>query len=391
MNAVNTDLYAGDFRRLESSLPGRDAPWLGRLRRDALAWFLDRGLPGPRDEAWKYTDLKALAKHGLRPAAPGPGEAGTVDERVLQPHLLVGAYRLVFVDGRLNPRLSDVERLPKGVTVSSLAAALEERPGALEAVLGRHAAHDANGFAALNTALFADGAYVHIGRNIELERPIQLVYLSTGLSTGNSAEDGAAAHLRNVVVADSGSRAVVIESYAAGIETGAYATNALTEVVLEDNASVEHYKLQREAEQSFHVAGLHVHQGRDSRYTGHNVALGSRLARSDLHAVLDAEGAECHLNGLNLTHGRQHVDNHLVVEHRRPHGTSRQWYKGVLDGRSRTVFSGRVIVSPDAQHTDAEQRNNNLLLSEHAEADSRPQLEIYADDVKCSHGATVGQ
>jgi len=270
------------------------------------------------------------------------------------------------------------------VTITSLADALSARPEVLEAYLGRCLPDVSHGFTALNTALLADGAYVHLSRGVSLEQPIHILYVTT---------DEAEAMLmqpRNLVVAEPDSQATLIEHYVANGET-AYWTNTLTEVVAEANASVTHYRLQEEGLRAFHVGGLHVHLDRDSRFTSHGIDFGGRLVRNELRSVLDAEGAECHLNGLSVLGGRQHVDNHTHIDHASPRGTSREFYKGILDGRARGVFHGRIVVHPHAQHSDAEQLNHNLLLSRDAEADSKPQLEIYADDVKCSHGATVGQ
>jgi Fe-S cluster assembly protein SufD len=216
-----------------------------------------------------------------------------------------------------------------------------------------------------------------------VHEPVHLLFIA-------SAAAPSVAQPRNLIVAGEDSRVTLIESYVT-LNEGEYFTNAVTEIVAGKNAVVEHYKLERESEQAYHVAGIHVRQERDSRYTSHNVAAGGRLVRNDIRVALDGEGAECTLNGLTLARGRQHVDNHTRIDHFKPRGTSHEWYKGVFDGNSRGVFSGLVRVHPDAQKTDAQLTNNNLLLSDGAEADSRPQLEIYADDVKCAHGSTVGQ
>ncbi len=312
-----------------------------------------------------------------------PGHPRTVGPDAVGRHTFGEPHCVVFVDGRFAPQLSDLGTLPQGVTVMNMAQALERAPQALETHLGRYAKGDADGFAALNTAFLSDGAYVHLARNTVLESPIHLMFLASGVQTSLH-------YVRNLIVAERGSHGVVVESWA-GVADAQYMTNVLTEVVTDENAAVEHYKLQRESERAYHISGLQVHQSRDSRYTSHNIALGARLARNELNSILDAEGAECTFNGLYLLRGRQHVDNHTRIDHLKPHGTSREWYKGVLDDHSRGIFSGRIVVHPHARHTDARQGSHNLLLSENAEADGRPQLEIYADDVKCSHGATVGQ
>ncbi|QKT04436.1 Fe-S cluster assembly protein SufD [Ectothiorhodospiraceae bacterium 2226] len=373
--------YVEEFKTVEAGLPGRKASWLAALRRGALDQFAEHGFPTLRDEAWKYTDVRPIEKRGFTLA----GADTRVTEAALLPHLLrdVPGYRLVFVNGRLAPGLSRLEQLPKGVTIANLARVLEDEPQRVEGLLGRHADGKSHGFAALNLAFMQDGAYVHLARGAVLDAPLQVVYVASGATDQ-------AAYVRNLIVAEEASQGTVIESYVA-LEDAPYLTNAVTEVVAEQGAVLEHYKLESEAAKAYHVAGLHVHQARDSRYTSHNVSGGARLVRNDITADLAGEGAECELNGLYLAGGRQHVDNQTRIDHRAAHCASREWYKGILDGHARGVFRGRVVVHPGAQKTDAQQANNNLLLSDDAEADSLPQLEIYADDVKCAHGSTVGQ
>jgi len=376
----DTDRHLQEFRSLQSALPGMRVPWIERLRRDGLERFGELGYPSVRLEDWKYTDVRPIEKRRFTVAE----SAVSVEPEAIAGYRLTGlaAHELVFVDGRFAPECSQVGELPAGVAVTGLAAIMDRAPGALEEHLGHYAPADANGFAALNTAFMTDGAYIALAAGTRVEAPIHLLFVSTG--------EGRAAHVRNLLVAGVDSRAVVVESHVS-LGDGEHLTNAVTEMALERGAAVEHYKLARDGAKTYHIAGTHVHQQRDSRYTSHNVTLGGRLVRNDLGAVMHGEGGECNLNGLYITGGRQHVDNHTRIDHRAPDTTSREWYKGVLDGRSRSVFSGRIVVHPDAQHTDARQTNNNLLLSRDAEADSKPQLEIYADDVKCSHGSTVGQ
>lgn len=365
--------YRTDFQRMGSGLPGQ-FPWVKDLRTKGLDGFVKAGFPTRRNEDWKYTDVRGIEQRSFAPARMEPA----LDLDALAPYLLADAERLVFVDGCFAAHLST----PGTAGLTNMAAALEAGTEALQGYFGRYAIADGPGFVGLNTAFMADGAYLHLGRGLIVERPIHLLYVSTGAAD-------IVAHVRNLIVAEEGSRAVVVESYVA-LGDRAYWTNAVTEVVVGRNAAVEHYKLEQESEQSYHTASIYVQQERDSRYTSHFVATGGLIARNELQVRLDAEGAECELNGLYLTRGQQQIDNHTRIEHVKPHCTSRELYKGVLDGQSRGVFSGRVVVHKNAQATDARQTNNNLLLSESAEADSRPQLEIYADDVKCSHGSTVG-
>lgn len=380
-NDSSREHYFQLYRQAEPGLPGRGIPWLGRRRREALERFMAAGFPGLAEEAWKYTDTRPFETR--RFVLPGMDGAARVAS--LKPYALGSpvAHRLVFVDGVFMPELSVVCDLPPGAVIRNLATALEREGAVVEAHLNHNLPPDMHGFAALNTAFLTDGAYIHLGRGVVLHEPVQLLFIA-------SANAPILAQPRNLIVAGDDSHVTLIESYVA-LNEGEYFTNAVTEIVAGRNAVIEHYKLERESEQAYHVGGIHVRQERDSRYLSHSVAVGGRLVRNDIAVALDGEGVECTLNGLYLTRGRQHVDNHTRIEHRKPRGTSREWYKGVLDGHSRGVFSGRVVVHPDAQKTDAQQANNNLLLAEGAEVDSRPQLEIYADDVKCTHGSTVGQ
>jgi len=377
------DHYLAEHKGIAADLPGRGVAWLERARESARDKFAELGFPGPRDEAWKYTRVTPIEKRAFKPM--GALCIG-FDEDDIERFLFgdLRCHRLVFVNGKYTPQLSRPGKLAEGIQVTSLAKALNDSPEALEPYLTRHADPGASGFAALNAAFMGDGAYIHLPRGAVVEDPIHLLFIAT------AQEETLFSHPRNLVVAGENSQATVIESYVS-LGDSDYLTNAVSEVVLGQNATVAHYKLQQESVKAFHVATLQVHQERDSRFTSHSVSFGGQLTRNDINAVLDAEGAECALNGLFMADGRQHVDFHTTVEHAKPHGTSQEYYKGILDGRSRGVFNGRVHVHPHAQKTDAEQSNKNLLLSRHAEVDTKPELEIYADDVKCSHGATVGQ
>ncbi|MEP6965661.1 MAG: Fe-S cluster assembly protein SufD, partial [Polaromonas sp.] len=264
--------------------------------------------------------------------------------------------------------------------LTSLAQALDATPEALEPWLTSEETPGA--FDALNSAFMADGAYLHLKRGTVLLAPVHLLFISTG--------SGSASHLRNVIVAEAGAQASVVEHYA-GADGAVYFTNAVTRIFAADNASIEHHKLQQEAAGAFHVAGIHALQQRDSRLASHSFTLGAALSRNDITTVFGASGCEATLNGLYLVGGQQHVDNHTRIDHRQPSGTSRENYRGVMEGRSHAVFNGKVIVHPGAQKTRAHQVNHNLLLSWDAEIDTKPQLEIFADDVICNHGATVGQ
>jgi Fe-S cluster assembly protein SufD len=377
MTIDSVDRFVADFARSAASLPGANVPWLARLRRAALDRFAQRGLPGPRDEDWKYTSVAAIAK---RPFAV-PAQAGSVDVDI-DAFALAGmaSHRLVFVNGRYAPGLSQVGRLPAGVTLQSLAQTLERAPDALEPLLGEDRYQTV--FAALNAAFMADGVHLHLPRGTVVAEPIHALFVCTATD--------AAIHPRNVVVAGEGAQATLIEHYV-GLDGAAALTNAVTQLFVAADASVAHYKLQQEPARALHIGGIHAAQSRASRLESHSIALGAALARNDITTSFDAEGCEAVLNGLFLVSGRQHVDHHTRIDHAKPRGTSREYYKGIVDGAARGVFNGKVIVHTGAQKTNAQLSSRNLLLSKSAEIDTKPELSIDADDVKCTHGATVGQ
>ncbi len=376
--------YVDAIEQLEPTLAGGTVPWLRERRRRALAHFAEQGFPSTREEEWKYTSVAAIERQAFKPAlrVVGTPSAGEL-ERFLFTDF--ACQRIVFINGHHAPELSAAGAPPEGIIVGSLAAALEREPERIEPHLGHYAPTDKYGFAALNTALLADGAYVHIPAGVDAG-VVHLLFLTVPAG----ATEPLLAQPRNLIIGERGSRVTVIESYAAPGES-IYLSNAITEIVAGEEAVVEHHKLGYESPKAFHIGGLYVHQQRGSRFISHNLTLDGALVRNDLYIGLRAEHAECTLNGLYVARGRQHIDNHTHIDHAAPACTSRELYKGVLDGRGRAVFSGRVVVHPHAQHSDAHQANHNLLLSPDAEVDTKPQLEIYADDVKCGHGATVGQ
>src|SRR5574337_164711 len=366
------------FAELAPGLPGHRLPWLRRARARALERFVDLGLPTLRDEEWKYTSVAALEKRAFD-FAPA---AVSVSPDLVAAQALAGAHLLVFVDGRFAPALSRPGELPSGVRLGGLASALAEHPEGLEAWLQDEGETPAHGFAALNTALWADGAYLELAPGVVLEQPVHLLFVAT------RAE---AAHCpRNLILAGAGARTEIVEHHL-GVCDGAYLTNVFTRIALAKGARIGHTKLQEAGPRAWHIAELRVEQGGASRFASRSFALGGLLSRVGIATRLAEPGAEAELLGLYLASGRQHMDHHTRIDHAQPRGTSRQLYKGVVDGAARAVFNGKVIVHPDAQGSDAQQSNRNLLLSEQAEVDTKPQLEIYADDVKCSHGATVGQ
>ncbi len=377
MNPAVHDRYRDEFDRLEPQLAGARLPWLRKARREALDRFAELGFPTTRQEDWKYTNVAAIEKRAF--TAPSQGEASAAQVRALG---LPGAHRLVFVDGRYDAARSRVQSLSSDLTLRSLADALADDPDRLEPLLLGDAGAIATGFDALNTAFWADGGYIDVAAGTAIDEPIHLLFIST--------QADAATHPKTVIRCGAGSRMSVVEHYV-GLGAVVSLTNASTRIIVEHDARIEHCKLQQESSRAFHVAALRAQQAQGSRFASCSFALGALLSRNDITTRLDAEGCEAELNGLYLADGRQHVDHHTCIDHAQPRGVSREFYKGVLAGAARAVFNGKVIVRPDAQKTDAQQSNRNLLLSEGAEVDTKPQLEIYADDVKCSHGATVGQ
>jgi Fe-S cluster assembly protein SufD len=377
--------YSSLFRERRGALPGAGLPWLDASRASAMAQFVASGLPGPRDEEWKYTSLRTLDSLPFAPAA-APCIGMDLDDIAHLRCAGPGTHLLTFLNGHFTPALSRPGMLPAGVSLKPLNRALAEDAPLLEAQLGRLAGAGNHGLAALNTALAQDGAILSIADGVTLDQPVECLFLSTG------QEAHIASHFRLLVLAGRQSRATVLESFAQlGTGAAAHLNSITTELSLGDGAQLDHYKIQQEGAGAYHFATLAAALERDSRLVSHQVALGALLARTGIDVQLNAPGAVCELNGLYVTGGRQHVDFHTRVNHWQPHGTSREYYKGILDGRSRAVFNGVAVVHPGADKTDARQSNRNLLLSPDAEADTKPQLEIFADDVKCSHGATVGQ
>ena len=384
MTAVldEVSLYRSEFERL--SARRREPAWLSALRQRALERFLKRGFPTTRDEGWRHTNVAPIARVAYQ-AADGARRGDAVNGAL---HRLGfgGAFKgseIVCVNGRFAPDLSSFFDV-KGVEVKSLAEALSRDGARLEPELGRIAADAEHAFVALNDALFEDGLALFVAPGVHVEKPIHLLQLSTA--------DGVpwVSHARTLVVVGPGSECTLVESYG-GPRGEAYFTNAVTEIRLDAGAALDHYTLERQSLAAHHVATLSVLQGRDARFSNQAVTVGGRLVRNDVGVLLDAPGAEAQLLGLFIADGEQHHDSHTRVDHAKPHGTSREVYKGILNGSARGVFHGCILVRKDAQKTDAHQTNKNLLLSKDALVSSTPQLEILADDVKCKHGSTTGQ
>jgi Fe-S cluster assembly protein SufD len=381
--AAETDLYRSLHADFEAE--ATRVGWLDQARRRALERFLARGFPTTRDEAFRSTSLAPLSRTVFHRPRRNPEPAWTERLRQLDFGGAFSGWEIVFVDGRYSPELSSA--VPTGdVTIRSLSEALRAEPERLEPHLGRQTEEAAGQVAAdLNTAFLEDGALVEVAPGVHPNAPIHLVYLSTG-----TADRPTLSHPRTLVLAGPGSQTTVVQTFG-GQEGGLYLSNPVTEVVVGDGAGVDHYVLERESDRAFHLGALLVRQGRQSRFADHSVLVGGALVRHDVGVRLLGEGGGCTLNGLIMGDGLQHLDAHTVIDHVAPRGQSRELYKGILRGRARGVFHGRIRVRPGAQQTDAHQVNRNLLLSPEALVDSTPQLEILADDVRCRHGSTTGQ
>jgi Fe-S cluster assembly protein SufD len=383
MTEAMQEFYLANFAQFEREIARDGQAWTQPLRKAAIARFAELGFPTTRLEEWKYTNVAPIARTPFQPARrAAPASATEALAAAAIPGL--SSAQLVYVNGHFMPELSRLPALLNGVEVGSLAQALVARRSALEAHLARYADFEEQAFVALNTAFMQDGAYVFVPRGGVVDEPIHLVFIAL--------PDGEAmvTHPRNLLVFGENAQASVIESYI-GLGREVYLTNAVTECVVEENATVEHCRLEWESLGAFHVGTVQVQQARHSNYVSHAVAAGGALARHDINVVLDGEGGENTLNGLFMATDQQHIDNHTRIDHARPHCTSRELYKGILDGRGRGVFNGKIVVHKDAQQTDAMQTNKNLLLSQDASVDTKPQLEIFNNDVKCSHGSTIGR
>ncbi len=363
--------------------PAAGPDWLGAARRLHAERVRALGLPDRRVEAWKYTSLAALSKKSFE--VPAPDAAGLTKQDLAGFELPgLETHRLVFVNGHFSADLSSSECLPDGVALSPLSGADGAVLEAVRARLSEDFDAPEAVFAALNTAAAGDGLIVRLAAGCELDRPLECLYLSV------PGEHDLGMNLRNVVVLGEGARVRLIERHAA-LGNSAHFTNLVNQFELARGARLEHLRIQTEGDAAYLVTRSDARQGPDSRYRYHGIDLGGRLVRHDLNASLDGPGARCELAGVYALDGRRHVDNHTRVDHRAPSATSDEFFKGVVDGRARAVFNGKVVVHEGADGTDATQTNRNLVLSPHAEVDTKPELEIYADDVKCAHGATVGQ
>jgi Fe-S cluster assembly protein SufD len=364
--------------------PSGQPQWLLALRNAGISTFGELGFPTLSDEDWRFTNVAPIAALPFQPARATA--VNGAESNVLGRAAFAGlpGSRLIFVNGFFTPGLSLIRSSPDGVTVDSLSAVLARDSAFIGKHLGKYARTSDNAFAALNQAFFTDGTFIHVPDGVEMPEPVQVVYISSAKQTGETLQP------RNLIIMGASSKATIVESYLSAGDAVSF-TNAVTEIVAGENAVLEHVKLQDETANAFHMATIAGEFGRASNVSVHSFALGSRLSRNNIRAKLAGEGLECVLNGLYLTRNDQLADHHMIVEHAQPNCASHEYFNGILDDKSKGVFHGRIYVHPVAQKTDAKQTNKNLLLSDDATADTKPQLEIYADDVKCTHGATIGQ
>ncbi|MCA9424347.1 MAG: Fe-S cluster assembly protein SufD [Candidatus Omnitrophica bacterium] len=383
VQSTGRETFREHFQQVQDRFSQNGQAWFLNARKAAFARFNELGFPTPKDEAWKHTNLRPLTEVEFEHPQGNLSTAGELLEGIVFHQFK--AHRMVFVDGRFSEAHSDLENLPKGLTVIPLTKAFSSHRELVEKHLAKYAGEDENpAFVALNTALHEDGALIKVDKGTHIEDPIHLIFLSS------SHEHPHSTHPRILVVAEEGSEATLVERYV-GEQGSVYFTNTVAEAVLEDNAVLDHYRLQDESEDAFHIGTVQIELARDSQYRTHAISIGSKIGRNGIAAHLNGPGIECVMNGLFLTQDEQHIDNHTRVIHAEPHCHSHEVFKGILDGHSSGAFTGRIIVKEGAQKTDAIQSSKNLLLSDDAKITPDPQLEIFADDVKCTHGATIGQ
>jgi Fe-S cluster assembly protein SufD len=376
--------YIQKFEHLERNLNGVPGT-IHSLRREAISYFSDLKFPSLKDEDWKYTNIAPLLKYNFKPVDPNKRIAPVQPEKI-QKFLFdkMEHSLLVFINGHYSKDLSNIQDLPNDVIVSNISSAISDHSSMIKKHFGKYADHKNQIFTALSTAFIKDGVFVYIPDGKIIEHPIHILFLS------DCKEEKLLIQPRNLFVIGKNSQASIIEHYTS-FEECTYFTNTVTEVVADENAVVDHIKLQEESKNAFHIARMEVDQERSSNFTSHLISTGGNISRNDFNTRFNNEGGECMLNGLFLTTGTQLFDIHSMIDHAKPHCNSHEHYKGILDDKSRGVFNGKVMVRKDAQKTNAFQENNNIILSDSALINTKPQLEIFADDVKCSHGATIGQ
>jgi len=375
--------YREQFQNHASTLPGCEHKWVAELRDGALSRFTELGFPTLREEAWKYTDVRPIVRKNFRISTftePAPDKSIDLERWTIAG---LACHRMVFLDGRYHAGLSGSDLHEDGLELQSLSRALNDDPDSLRQEI-QHGDDRSLAFELFNAAFMSDGAVIRIRDQFVVERPIHLIFIS------RHRAQAVTSNIRNIIIGGKHSRATVIESYVGDDESNNF-TNSVTRVVMQPEACLDHYKFQSESPTSYHIGQLHVFQQNASRLRSYSIALGGRLARTDITTLFSGENARAEMLGIYLPQGKQHIDHHTLADHRSPNCVSNEHYRGVIDGHGRAVFNGKVVVRQGAEKTDARQENHNLMLSDDGEVDTKPELEIYADDVKCSHGATIGQ
>jgi Fe-S cluster assembly protein SufD len=378
----NIKWYQSKFEAFEQGLNGAKSTSIHAIRRDAMHRLMELGFPTTRQEEWRFTNVSPIMKNAFHPIFRY--ELNGVSKSDIQPYLVEGAVQMVFINGLYSPELSDSGLFPAGVVAGSLKDMVKDQTVNIQSYIHQWKMGEENAFTMLNTAFLWDGAFLSVRQGVVLENPVQLLFIQT------DREQMYASQPRNLIVAGIESQFKIIETYI-GLGNNTYLTNSVTELVLGDHSVVEHEKCQVENINAYHIGTTYVQMQAASHYTSNSISLGGAIVRNNIIACLDAEGSECTLNGLSLGRGTQVIDNHTVIDHSKPRCSSHELYKSILDDGSKGIFNGKVFVRKDAQKTDAKQTNKTLLLSDDATMNTKPQLEIFADDVKCTHGATIGQ
>jgi Fe-S cluster assembly protein SufD len=378
----HTQWYQSKFESFEQGLNGARATPVHAARRDAMLRFMELGFPTMRQEEWRFTNISPISKTAFQPVLRY--EVNGVTKKQIQPFVSDDAILLVFIDGMFSRELSDMDSLPAGISAGSMTEFLKKQPEIIQSTINRLAMGEENAFTSLNAAFLWDGAYVNIPKGMVLEKTLQLLFIAS------EREQPQAVQPRNLIIAGSESQCKIIEWYA-GLAKNSYLTNTVTEIALGENSIIEHDTVNVEGGNAYHIGTARVQMNAGSRYTSNVISLDGAIVRNNVSVRFGAEGAECTLNGLSLSRGTQIIDNHTFIDHAQPHCNSHELYKSILDGDSKGVFNGKIFVRKDAQKTDAKQTNKTLLLSDGATMNTKPQLEIFADDVKCTHGATIGQ
>ena len=374
--------YLDEFKKFESTLNGESAEPIHQLRKEAISNFLELSFPNTKDEEWKYTNVTPLLKYNFKPSLT----KGNIDGKQVNKFLFdrLEHNLLVFVNGHFDEKLSSIKDLPNGVVAGSIADAIKQKSPIIEKHFGKYADFKSQIFTALSTAYIKDGAFIFVPDGKVIEDAFHILFLTT------TSNDKILTQPRNLFVVGKNSQVTIIEHYSS-LNEEVYFTNAVTEIYADENAVIDHIKLQEESKKAFHIGRMEVGQERASNFSSHTISFGADLSRNDFNTKFNAEGGESMLNGLFLIEGTQLFDVHTMIDHAKPHCNSHEHYKGILDDKARGVFNGKVMVRKDAQKTNAFQENNNIILSNDALVNTKPQLEIFADDVKCSHGATIGQ